>query len=128
MNTNNTGRKRELTILGVMAGVFLGCFFLPVGNLRFNNAAMESLYLTRWYAREHVLLCLVPAFVIRQPGIGDEIPGSGSEEGAGVRGGERFGDDPGCVFVYGIAVICGYLSNGGGDRAGNGVFVFRAFD
>ena len=51
-------------ILGVMAGVFLVCFFLPVGNLRFNNAVTESLYLTRWYAREHVLLCLVPAFFI----------------------------------------------------------------
>jgi len=51
-------------ILGVMAGVFLVCFFLPVGNLRFNNAVMESLYLTQWYAREHVLLCLVPAFFI----------------------------------------------------------------
>jgi uncharacterized membrane protein YraQ (UPF0718 family) len=31
---------------------------------RFNNAIMESLYLVRWYAREHVLLCLVPAFFI----------------------------------------------------------------
>ena len=62
--TKATGWKRELTILGVMAGIFLVCFFLPVGNLRFNNAAMESLYLTRWYAREHVLLCLVPAFFI----------------------------------------------------------------
>ncbi len=51
-------------ILGIMAGVFLVCFFLPVGNLRFNNAVTESLYLTRWYAREHVLLCLVPAFFI----------------------------------------------------------------
>jgi len=47
-----------------MAGVFLVCFFLPVGSFRFNNAVLESLYLTRWYAREHVLLCLVPAFFI----------------------------------------------------------------
>jgi uncharacterized protein len=64
MNTDNTSWKRELVILGVMAGIFLVCFFLPVGNFRFNNAVLESLYLTRWYAREHVLLCLVPAFFI----------------------------------------------------------------
>ena len=62
--TKETGWKRELTILGVMAGILLVCFFLPVGNLRFNKAVLESLYLTRWYAREHVLLCLVPAFFI----------------------------------------------------------------
>ena len=64
MDTNKTGPKRELTILGVMAGIFLVCFFLPVGNLRFNSAVLESLYLTRWYAREHVLLGLAPAFFI----------------------------------------------------------------
>lgn len=43
---------------------FLAMFYLPVGNVRFDNALMESLYLVRWYAREHVLLCLVPAFFI----------------------------------------------------------------
>jgi hypothetical protein len=44
--------------------VFIGCFFLPVDLPRVQAALIESLYLVRWYAREHVLLCLVPAFFI----------------------------------------------------------------
>lgn len=44
--------------------VFLACYFLPAGNARFTNAINEALALTQWYAREHVLLCLVPAFFI----------------------------------------------------------------
>lgn len=43
---------------------FLACFYLPVENLRFSNAIFEALALVKWYAREHVLLCLVPAFFI----------------------------------------------------------------
>jgi len=43
---------------------FLACFYLPVESLRFNNAIFEALVLVKWYAREHVLLCLVPAFFI----------------------------------------------------------------
>ena len=51
------------TLLGMVV-VFLVCFFLPIGTPRFDNAIMEALQLVKWYAREHVLLCLVPAFFI----------------------------------------------------------------
>jgi uncharacterized protein len=44
--------------------VFLACYYLPLENMRFNSAVLESLYLVRWYAREHVVLCLIPAFFI----------------------------------------------------------------
>ena len=44
--------------------VFSSCFFLPVEVPRVQGAIMEALYLVKWYAREHVLLCLVPAFFI----------------------------------------------------------------
>jgi len=47
----------------IVAGFFL-CYFLPVGWARFDRAVVESLALVRWYAREHVLLCLIPAFFI----------------------------------------------------------------
>ncbi len=47
-----------------IVAAFLACFYLPVENLRFNNAVFEALALVKWYAREHVLLCLVPAFFI----------------------------------------------------------------
>jgi len=43
---------------------FLGCFYLPIESARFSNAIFEALALVKWYAREHVLLCLVPAFFI----------------------------------------------------------------
>ena len=56
--------KREWWKLLLLAGAFLACFYLPVGTLRFDAAVMEALHLVRWYAREHVLLCLVPAFYI----------------------------------------------------------------
>lgn len=48
----------------LMLAVFLGCFYLPVEILPFRNPVFEALALVRWYAREHVLLCLVPAFFI----------------------------------------------------------------
>lgn len=50
--------------LAVITGVFLLCYYLPVGNARFDNAVMEAFHLVKWYAQEHVLLCLVPAFFI----------------------------------------------------------------
>ncbi|MBL7197832.1 MAG: permease [Candidatus Omnitrophica bacterium] len=48
----------------LIAAIFLGCFYLPVELLSFRNPIFEALALVRWYAREHVLLCLVPAFFI----------------------------------------------------------------
>jgi len=56
--------KDEWKKLAVIIAVFAGCFYLPVKIERFNNAVIESLHLLKWYAREHVLLCLVPAFFI----------------------------------------------------------------
>jgi uncharacterized membrane protein YraQ (UPF0718 family) len=56
--------RRELAILTGFVALFLGLFFLPVGVPRFDNAVKEGLELTKWYAQEHVLLCLVPALFI----------------------------------------------------------------
>ncbi|MBI4964064.1 MAG: permease [Desulfomonile tiedjei] len=56
--------REEWKPLAVIAGVFLACYYIPVGSIRFDNAVMEALYLVKWYAQEHVLLCLVPAFFI----------------------------------------------------------------
>ncbi len=55
---------REWRPLAWMAAAFATFFWLPVGWPRFDGAVTEALALTRWYAREHVLLCLVPAFFI----------------------------------------------------------------
>ena len=56
--------KSEWKPLAWMAAAFSVFFWLPVGWPRFDGAVTEALALTRWYAREHVLLCLVPAFFI----------------------------------------------------------------
>ena len=55
--------KERYKFLVVLA-VFLLCYFLPVENARFTNAVDEALALTKWYAREHLLFCLIPAFFI----------------------------------------------------------------
>lgn len=56
--------KQEYRVLIWIVGGFVLAFYLPVGNDLFRNAVYDSLALLRWYAREHVLLCLVPAFFI----------------------------------------------------------------
>jgi len=56
--------KKELKIAAGFLAVFGIVYFLPVGIPRFDNAVREALQLTHWYAREHVILCLLPAFWI----------------------------------------------------------------
>ena len=56
--------NKELKILFGLFAAFLGLYFLPMEHLRFQGAILEALHLAKWYAREHVLLCLVPAFFI----------------------------------------------------------------
>lgn len=63
-DVGNANWSRELKILGGFAAVFVLLFFLPVGVPRFDNALKEGLELTKWYAQEHVLLCLIPALFI----------------------------------------------------------------
>ncbi|TKB10419.1 permease [Desulforhopalus sp. IMCC35007] len=56
--------KNEWKYLVWIIAIFVGCFYLPVGSERFDLAVLEAFHLVKWYAREHVLLCLVPAFFI----------------------------------------------------------------
>jgi hypothetical protein len=56
--------KDEWKPLAGIIAVFLTIFFLPLGISRFDNAVMEALHLARWYAREHVVFCLIIAFYI----------------------------------------------------------------
>ncbi len=56
--------REEWKSLSLITLVFLACYSLPVGSERFDSAIVESLQLAKWYAREHVILCLVPAFFI----------------------------------------------------------------
>ena len=56
--------KAEYKKLFWIAALFLIAYFLPVSRERFMQAVYESLALAKWYAREHVILCLIPAFFI----------------------------------------------------------------
>ena len=58
------GIKKEIKILTWIIVVFLLVYFLPVQSSRFNTAVYATLDLAKWYAREHVILCLLPAFFI----------------------------------------------------------------
>jgi uncharacterized membrane protein YraQ (UPF0718 family) len=56
--------KSEWKPLGIIVAVFLIFFYLPIESLRVRDAVLEALHLAKWYAQEHVILCLVPAFFI----------------------------------------------------------------
>jgi len=56
--------KKEIRILTWIIIVFIFAFFMPLESVRFTTALDASLDLVKWYAREHVILCLLPAFFI----------------------------------------------------------------
>jgi len=56
--------RREWKAISLILGAFLLLYFLPSEQPRFSAALVEAFELARWYAREHVILCLVPAFFI----------------------------------------------------------------
>lgn len=45
-------------------GFFLFAYFMPIENESFKGAILAAFDLAKWYAQEHVLLCLIPAFFI----------------------------------------------------------------
>lgn len=55
---------KELKRLFWIVAVFAAVFFLPLESGRFMTAVDATLDLARWYAQEHVVLCLLPAFFI----------------------------------------------------------------
>ena len=56
--------KKEIRILLWIIVIFTAVFFLPLGSESFMTAVYATLDLAKWYAREHVVLCLLPAFFI----------------------------------------------------------------
>lgn len=56
--------KKEIKIFIYIAGAFILFYNMPIGEKRFDGAIFEALELMKWYTREHVILCLLPAFYI----------------------------------------------------------------
>ncbi|MBN3039206.1 MAG: permease [Candidatus Omnitrophica bacterium] len=55
--------KNRTKIFLIISGLIF-FYYLPLESLPFGGPAFEALALLKWYAREHVLLCLLPAFFI----------------------------------------------------------------
>ncbi|MFO7829662.1 MAG: permease [Bacteroidales bacterium] len=56
--------RKEIKILGWIIVVFVFAYFMPLDSARFTEAIMAMFDLAKWYAQEHVILCLLPAFFI----------------------------------------------------------------
>jgi len=56
--------KSEWKPFTAITAIFLIFYFLPFESGRVQSSILEAFYLTGWYAREHVILCLIPAFFI----------------------------------------------------------------
>jgi len=81
--------------------IFLAAYFIPFGNIKIQNALIESFLMIQEYAREHVLLCLVPAFFIAGA-IANFV-----SQGAVIK---YFGSKANKVLSYSIASISGTIS------------------
>jgi hypothetical protein len=56
--------KKEVRLFLWIAGAFLFAYLVPFTHPTVRNAIGEAFFMLQEYAREHVLLCLVPAFFI----------------------------------------------------------------
>lgn len=91
--------NRRNTLFLIIAG-FLTSYYFPVEILPFRGPLFEALALVKWYAREHVLLCLVPAFFIAGA-IATFVSKSSVIK--------YFGAKANKIFAYGIASISGAI-------------------
>jgi len=57
-------QNKQNRALLILLGIFLLAYFMPFSSGRVSAAVQESFLMLAEYAREHVLLCLVPAFFI----------------------------------------------------------------
>lgn len=92
--------KEDWKWLAGAAAVFFAFYFLPVGAPRFDGAVTEALELTKWYVREHVVLCLIPALFIAG-GISAFVSQSAVMKYFGARANK--------ILSYGVASVSGTI-------------------
>ncbi|MBU1107111.1 MAG: permease [Candidatus Riflebacteria bacterium] len=92
--------KQEWKSFLTITIVFLICYYLPVGTPRFDNAILEAFHLVKWYAQEHVLLCLIPAFFIAGA-IGVFVSQASVMKYLGAKANK--------VLAYGVAAVSGTI-------------------
>lgn len=92
--------KTEWKALAVGIVGFLSIFFLPIETDRVQGAILEAFHLAKWYAQEHVLLCLIPAFFIAGA-IGVFLSQASVMKYLGAKANK--------VLAYGVASVSGTL-------------------
>ena len=125
----------EFKWLAGIVAVFLLVFFMPTGTARFDNAILEGLALLNWYAREHVMLCLVPAFFIAgaiavfisQDAVMKYLGPDSAQDGR-LRRGLGVGLDPGGLFLHRAAAVRRHLPARRGAGTGSRILVLRPGD
>lgn len=55
---------KQLKILAAFVTIFLVAYFLPLADPKISGAILEAFKLLQWYARNHVLACVLPALFI----------------------------------------------------------------
>jgi uncharacterized membrane protein YraQ (UPF0718 family) len=90
----------ERSKLVLLVGSFALAFFLPIESPRVQGALVEGFWLLKDYARQHVLLCLVPAFFIAGA-IGQFV-----SQGAVLR---YLGSNAPRPVAYGVASVSGSI-------------------
>ncbi len=86
--------------LVLLVGAFALAFFLPIESPRTQGALLEGFWLLKDYARQHVILCLVPAF-FTAGAIGQFV-----SEGAVLR---YLGASASRPVAYGVASVSGSI-------------------
>ena len=84
----------------IILSFFVGFFLIPFKNPVVSNAVLEAFYMLQEYAREHILLCLVPAFFIAGA-IANFI-----SQGAIIK---YLGPKANKVLAYGVASVSGSI-------------------
>ena len=92
--------QREWPSAALLVGGFLAFVFLPLEGSGLPAIVLEPLALAKWYAREHVVFCLVPAFFIAG-GISVFV------SGASVM--RYLGSEANKFVAYGVASVSGTI-------------------
>lgn len=92
--------KGELRLFLWMVGAFLAAYLIPFNRVEVQSALTEAFLMLQYYARQHVLTCLVPAFFIAG-GIAVFI-----SQGAVIR---YLGYGAHKVLAYGVASVSGMV-------------------
>lgn len=91
---------KERTKLLLLVAAFGAAYFLPIESPRTQTVFLEGLFLVKDYARQHVLLCLVPALFIAGA-IGQFV-----SQGAVMR---YLGASASRIVAYGVASVSGSI-------------------